>query len=293
MTSRPIAVGFDGSEQSHRALELAAREARIRSRPLRVLFAAPIPAMAAPHSAAWYAVEQDSPTSDVDTVTAAAKAAVEKLPFEITYSIETTDAISEAGALIGQSGRFDLLVVGTRGRGGFKELLLGSTSAQVAAHAHCPVIVTRERASEGPHQGAVVVGVDGTRHPIRDMLNFAFEAASVRGSELVAVHAWNSQLEGGDERQEVNAELDAAARVESETLSNLLAHWRQRFPDVPVSPHSEHGSPRQVLLERAAGCDLLVVGSHGAGPTRAWLLGSTSQAMIHHAPAPVAVVHDR
>src|SRR5690606_17034119 len=88
-------------------------------------------------------------------------------------------------ALMAQSRQASLVVVGSSGLGSFTGLLVGSTAVHLAARAECPVVVVRAEADSGP----VVVGVDGSRTS-ESAIAFAFAEASVRGVELVAVHAW-------------------------------------------------------------------------------------------------------
>src|SRR5690606_7278539 len=88
----------------------------------------------------------------------------------------------------------DLLVVGARGLGGFKGLLLGSVSQRVLAEATCPVAVIRPDAEQG--EGPVVVGVDASATARRAM-QWAAGEARARGTTLRVVHAWNAPFVGG------------------------------------------------------------------------------------------------
>jgi nucleotide-binding universal stress UspA family protein len=179
-----------------------------------------------------------------------------------------------------------VLVLGSRGLGGFTGLVIGSTAVEIAKRAHCPVVVVRG----ADHSGPVVVGVDGT--PVGEAaIAFAFAAASARGADLVAVHTWTdlvleTAFAGGA------AALDFAplAQQAEEVLGERLAGWQEKYPDVRVIRHVSRERASQALLRHAEGAGLLVVGSRGRGGFRGLLLGSTSQHLLHHAPCPVAVV---
>jgi nucleotide-binding universal stress UspA family protein len=137
----------------------------------------------------------------------------------------------------------------------------------------------------------VVVGVDGspTSEPA---LAMAFEEAAMRGADLVAVHAWiefTSDTAYATARQFL-VNWDAVETRERETLAERLAGWQEKYPDVTVRRVVTGGQPTKRLLDQAVDAQLLVVGSRGRGGFAGMLLGSTSQALIHHAPCPLLVV---
>ena len=137
----------------------------------------------------------------------------------------------------------------------------------------------------------MVVGVDGspTSEPA---LAMAFEEAAIRGAELVAVHAWvefASDTVYASARQ-FFVDWDAIENREREMLAERLAGWREKYPDVTVRRVVMGGRPARCLVEQAADAQLLVVGSRGHGGFAGMLLGSTSHALIHHAPCPLLVV---
>jgi nucleotide-binding universal stress UspA family protein len=296
MTSNPaaaIVVGVDGSPPSLHALDWAAREAAARQRPLRILhaFQWPLtnelmgpPAVGPPDAGLQHAAERVL-SAAADRVRAAAP----------TLEVSTgLPADAPAAALIDASHDADLLVVGHRGLGGFSGLLLGSVGVQTAAHAACPVVVVRDSSAEhprgepGPAAGQVVVGVDD---PDLSSLavDFAFAHAALHGMGVIAVHAHQrtavrapgaSRLDATDARHEVRARM----------LTDALAGYRDKYPGVPVQEKQVHGRPAAVLVAEAASAALTVVGSRGRGGFAGLLLGSTSQAVLHHASSPVAIV---
>lgn len=165
--------------------------------------------------------------------------------------------------LIAESARAREVVVGSHGLGGFTGALVGSTAVALSVHGECPVVVVRGRQHEGP----VVVGVDLS--PVSDAaLGFGFEEAAAAGVPLVA----------------------AAAQGDEKSLNARMSGWLQKYPDVAVEQFVVGERPIPVLLDFGERAGLLVVGSRGRGGFAGMLLGSTSQALIYHAPCPVAVV---
>jgi nucleotide-binding universal stress UspA family protein len=191
--------------------------------------------------------------------------------------------------LVRESSEASLLVLGTRGLGGFAGLLVGSTSVALAGRTHCPLVVVRGSDDAGTGK-PVVVGVDGT--PVGESaIAFAFEQASAHGSELVAVHSWTdpavlNALAGGALMADYGM-LEEQATV---LLAERLAGWQEKYPDVRVTRHVVREHPTRTLLHFADGAQLVVVGSRGRGGFAGLVLGSTSQHLLHHAPCPVAVV---
>lgn len=135
-----VVVGIDGSKGADEALRFALREARLRSAELRIVCAWATPTAA-------YAGLAYIPTFDLrDLEEQAANEklakAVELLGAEPGVKVETVAVEGQpADALVEQSTGADLLVVGSRGHGGFASLLLGSVSQQVAHHAQTPVAI--------------------------------------------------------------------------------------------------------------------------------------------------------
>lgn len=180
-----------------------------------------------------------------------------------------------------------MLVLGSRGHGGFAGLLAGSTAVSVTAHAHCPVVVVRD--GQAATSGPVVVGVDGSESSLR-ALGFAVERAEQRDVPLRVIRVWEPPGERwvppGFDPEEATATERAAAEEE-------LARWRETFPDVEVDLRVSPGNPAALLVEASREAQLVVVGSRGRGGLRGMLLGSVSQQLLQHAHCPVAVVRER
>ncbi|MGZ8803035.1 MAG: universal stress protein, partial [Mycobacterium sp.] len=179
----------------------------------------------------------------------------------------------------------DMIVVGSRGLGKWERRLLGSVSTGLAQHAHCPVAVIHDEDPLIPHpaQAPVVVGIDGS--PASEYATaIAFDEASRRGVDLVAVHTWSDagyELPGVG-WNEIQPEEDLL-------LAERLAGWRERYPDVTVRRVVHRDQPSRRLLEEADQAQLLVVGSHGRGGFAGMLLGSVGSQVVQSARVPVIV----
>lgn len=139
-----IVVGVDGSPCSREALRFASAEAALRGKSLQVVWAWQAPG-------SLYAMSALSPTFDPLELSRAARKAAERECSEVlgARDVDTLTVVegNAASALIEESGEADMLVVGSRGLGGFKGLMLGSVSQQCAAHARCPVVIVHDPAA--------------------------------------------------------------------------------------------------------------------------------------------------
>ena len=180
--------------------------------------------------------------------------------------------------------------LGSRGRGALRGLLLGSVSTGLIHHAHCPVAVIHDESSVAsqPSQLPVVVGIDGS--PASELATaIAFDEASWRGADLIAVHGWSD----AHVSDIPSMEWSAQQAVGEEALAERLAGWRERYPDVSVRRKVELDAPARHLLEEAESSQLLVVGSHGRGGFTGMLLGSVSTAVAQAARIPVIVARQK
>jgi nucleotide-binding universal stress UspA family protein len=186
-----------------------------------------------------------------------------------------------ARVLCEHSGDAAMVVVGSRGCGGLTGMLLGSVSQQVCAHARGRVVVVRGHwhPAAGYVPGPVVAGADGSA-PSRAAIAFAAEEAALRAVPLLAVCAL----------ADTPGSLGGAGRMQ-EAFDRDIAQWEKEHPELTILRQVTPGQPRTALLDAASDAQLLVVGSRGRGGLTGMLLGSVSQAILHHAPCPVGVVH--
>lgn len=284
-----VVVGVDGSASSLAAVEAAAREARLRRAALKVVHAFFWPAMHVPLGPSPLGPPEGGIQNMVDRlVTEAVEHARTAAPeVEVSHAVVMGEPLT---VLEAQSRAAELVVVGSRGMGGFVGLLVGSTAVHLAAHGRCPVLVVRQEAhTDGP----IVLGVDGSA-PGAEAVDFAFAEAALRTVPLVALHAWttwNAPLPAPQVASMPYANPPGALDQEEETLvSAALAGRQEHYPDVAVEHRVVHGQTREALIEASRSARLIVVGARGRGGFAGLLLGSVSQALLHHAHCPVAVV---
>ncbi|WP_255609954.1 universal stress protein [Micromonospora sp. PLK6-60] len=282
--NRPVVVGVDGSPSSLVAAEHAARAAVLRHLPLHLVHGYLHPL--------GYGVPLNPYDLGVPAPTEEAQRMLEQVAADLTERHPTLEvsvrqvAGGPGATLVEESRRADLVVVGSRGVGGFAGLLLGSVSTQVAQHGHCPVLVVRPAEQPIPVAGPVLVGVDGSE-PAALAVRLAADEAVRRDADLVLVHVRPT------ERDASTPEDTAAGEAESaELLAAAEARIRSDHPVLTVLRRPVPGdSPERALVEASGEAALLVVGSRGRGGFAGMLLGSVSQALVQHAHCPVLVAH--
>ncbi|MEV8631336.1 universal stress protein [Streptosporangium sp. NPDC051023] len=280
--TEPVIVGVDGSASSLEAVIWAAREAMLRRAPLRLVHVAlrwayDVPLV--PQPAHW------GPSMEAACrrllAQAAGQAHTEAPSVDVTTEILDGAA---AEAIAATAGSAQLIVVGSRGRGGFAGLLVGSVSRDLAARSPCPLVVVRPQ--EAGRGGEIVVGVTG--RPEQDpVLRFALEEALLRRLPLRAVHAWtHPAVRAPGDMQPLVYDVEGVGQEEARLLAESLAGWREKFPDVPLTEQVAHEHPAKALADASASAELVVVGAPGRGA----VFGSTTYSLLHHAHAPVVVV---
>jgi nucleotide-binding universal stress UspA family protein len=285
-----IAVGVDGSPPSLRALHWAAAEAARRGTGLDVIHA-----WKWPHSLLLTDVFKE-PTAVEAQERQLLHRAVESLaphehvPCDVRSILVQDDA---AAALVQAATAAELLVVGSRGRGGFSGLLLGSVSQHCTHHAVCPVAVVPLAWVGGDHGpvGPVVVGVDGSDESY-GALRWAIAEAALRHADLHVVNAYDytrfvtpTGLVRGVDR---NTMEHASRTFLEQVVESALGVADHPPHDVALIPSP--ATATQALLCAAVEAELLVVGSRGRSGFTGLLLGSVSQQCAHHAQCPVVVV---
>ena len=293
---QPIVVGLDGSPGSDAAADNAAQTAMRRDRPLRLVHGYLYPMGYGALGYSPYSPALPDPRDDAHAMVEEAAARLrDRYP---KLSITTAEvAAGGAPALLDASRHADLVVVGCRGVGGFTELLLGSVSSQVAAHAECPVIVVRPAEPAPPTDtapprpdGPVVVGVDGSPGSAL-AVEFAFAEAAARGVGLTAMHVcwFDKHVRPGESAEQYERRTREQA---GDLVSDAVRPWLDKYPQVPVTTEVVlHLNVEYQMVEASRGASLVVVGARGRGGFTGLLLGSVSQALVHHGHCPIAVVH--
>ena len=285
----PIVVGVDGSAVSKVAVDWAARDAVMKGLDLQLIHALNPPVVMAfsevPMPPGYQQWQEDEGRKILDAAAEVAAAATKGAAKTVKTSHEMVSG-SSIPTLVEASKGAHMIVVGCRGRGALARGLLGSVSNALVRHALCPVAVIHDEDPLMPHpsEAAVVVGVDGS--PASEKaLAIAFEEASLRGVDLLAVHAWSDstvfEFPGTD--------WSTLQAMGEQTLSERLAGWQERYPDVLVRRIVVADRPARQMSEQAESAQLLVVGSHGRGGFAGMLLGSVSTAVVNAARTPVIV----
>ncbi|GGM68281.1 universal stress protein [Dactylosporangium sucinum] len=277
---RPVVVGIDGSPAAFGAVRWAADEALRHGQPLRIVHALEVPVVQE---------EEAFPDEQRLVLDAAAEARNWQPGLDVTTA---TSHGSPGSMLVEQSRHASLVVVGSRGRGGFRALLLGSVSLQVAAHAHCPVLVVHHAErwagpeAQLPRHQPIVVGADGSAGG-EAALELAFTEAASRGVGLTATRAWLEPAHRWGRRTDTDRLAETARRE----LAADLEPWLAKFPAVEVRQRVMRGGTVPLLLDEAREALMVVVGARGHGGFDGLNLGSVPLQVLEHADAPVLIAH--
>ena len=187
-------------------------------------------------------------------------------------------------ALVELSAQTDMMVLGSRGLGTFNRALLGSVSAALAHHAHCPVVLVHADAPSLPADAPILLGTDGSTGSV-PAVELAFREASCRKAELTVLHACSD----AEVPQLTPIPWWAADHDAELRLTEFLAPYRERYPDVEVRLYVVRDHPARHLVEESESAQLVVVGSRGRGGMAGMLLGSVSSTLVHATTTPVMV----
>ncbi|KAA0079352.1 universal stress protein [Mycolicibacterium sp. P9-64] len=283
-----IIVAVDGSPSSLVATDWAARDAALRHVSLTLVHVSPEPATGMwpdigsfDDLAAWRKEHGHQVLANARHV--ADRAILDFDPIAVDEVMYVGPVIS---SLVDLSKDAAMVVVGCRGLGALKRRLLGSVSSGVIHHAHCPVAVIHDEdpLMDHPAQAPVLVGIDGS--PASELATaIAFDEASRRGVGLVAMHSWAESDVIGWSAVDWGRQLE----IGKEALSERLAGWQERYPDVSVEHRLVYGDPAEKLVDASELAQLTIVGSHGRGGFAGMLLGSVSSAVVQAARMPVIV----
>jgi nucleotide-binding universal stress UspA family protein len=282
----PIVTGVDGSAASLDAVRWAARAARLHGLPLEIVHALDCSALLAGGVA-------PPPEEMLDALRARAHRSL-RTAQELAAAQGVSGAATRlepdraAQALIGASRTAALLVVGGSGHGRCAGPVAGSVAGSVAAavgtHGYCDTVVVRGDTWDEPGAAGrpVVTGVDGGEASAR-VLATAFAEARARRAPLVVLHAWADDPAPPADLDHRSV-TDAGHRL---LADRVLAH---DTGGVAVERVVVRDHPRRELVDRSATAQLVVLGDRGRGGFPGLLVGSTGQALLHHAGCPVRLV---
>ncbi|MGW6912102.1 universal stress protein [Streptomyces sp. NPDC054940] len=296
---RTVVAGLDGSSEGRAAAEWAAREAKLRGLPLKIVHVwEPVPEPMA--QAPLLGAETQQHWSERIPREAAEGIRVRHPGVEVT-----TDQLvgGSADTLVKAASDAELLVLGSRGLSGFGGFMVGSVGLSVVAHLKRPVVLVRAGEQAADEHEPDPEGIPSAATPYRPVLlgldaanlddsviEFAFEAATHRETGLRAIHGWNLPpyyVYG------LSADLqlhDEIGRQQAAVLAEALRPWRQKYPNVEVTEETPSGSPGIRLVDASHEASLVVVGRRIRRSPLGAHIGPVTHAVLHHAAAPVAVV---
>ncbi|MGW0748175.1 universal stress protein [Streptomyces sp. NPDC002587] len=284
--SRTVTVGLDGSGESLAAVAWAADEARRRGLALRLLHV--------------WSLEPDVHAPLIGP--GARRHLNEVLPRTTAGEVQRTHPDLEvlvrqrcgepAAVLCEAAEESELLVLGSRGLGGFAGFVVGSVALAVVARTRHPVVLVR--GPEPTPGGGVVLGLD-LSHPSDEVLEFAFSQANRLGLPLRVVHSPRPSGGYGPDAAEAASAMPpgAAAAATAHTLAQVIGQWRHTFPRVRVTAEIRPGHPARHLLDASRAADLLVIGRRNRDSRLGPHTGGVTRTVLHRSRTPVAVVpHD-
>ncbi|TDO58770.1 nucleotide-binding universal stress UspA family protein [Kribbella sp. VKM Ac-2571] len=285
MTVKPVIhVGVDGSWRDTGALEWALEESLLRREPLQVVHVIDEKLR---HVPGW----------EADAVDDASMELVNDVQKYLDESPGTLD--NEADLMVGQPARklaqaaadSRMLVVGRRGLGTFKRLLVGSTSEAVVAQATVPVVVVPEYWKPSDHAGPVLVALDEDDDNIA-VRAFAVAAAAERGLPIRLVHVWDLPAMYSWDAINVAGVSAEMAETAERRFANVVAAWHEKFPEqvLEVEVRRGHAVDGIVTAAEESDAQLLVLGTRHPTRVASFLLGSVTRGVLHHATCPLAIV---
>jgi nucleotide-binding universal stress UspA family protein len=286
VTLGEILVGIDGSDNGAAALRWALAEADRRGDTVTALLAwgHALPG----HVGGTHTFDPRYGAGDADAALTAAIAAAAGP--EAVAAVNRRIACSPpAKALLAGATGADLLVVGARGAGGFRSLLLGSVSEQCLHHTTGPLVIVPAGSPADEAAGRVVVGVDGSDSSGR-ALRWALAEARLRHARVDVVHAWQPPYIVPAPYAGMALDPEPVEKVARELLDRLVDAEELGRQPVPVERIAVRGTAARAVLDTAQGADLVVLGSRGLGGFAGLILGSVTHHVAHHASCPLVVV---
>src|ERR1700730_7871364 len=286
-TRANIVVGVDGAPASDAVVRCAAHEAMRRVAPIKLVTVV-APTLASSAMAPNHTITQGEELR-ARQILKEAQRIVEQLAGEKRSVIHTQRQYAGVVRTLDEASNDAQMVVVGSSRRAFGRGMLGPVIAGLLHHANCAVTVVPDPES-APHEigdAPVLVGIDGSTAS-EGAAAVAFDEASRRGVPLLALLAWGevgfSPILGMDLRPY----RDQAA----ELLSERLAGWRERYPDVQVQRRLVCDVPDRWLIDESRTAQLVVLGSDGRGGYAGMHLGSVTSTVVRSAHVPVIVVRD-
>jgi nucleotide-binding universal stress UspA family protein len=275
---KELVVGLDGSRDSRRALRWSAAVADRARVPLRAIQAWSYPPLTVVPG--WSKLVSPAEMDDrtLDDIRGLIASELGEVPGFVTTEVRRGPA---ARAILDAVGPDSVLVLGSRGRGGFAGLLLGSVSRECIEHAPCPVVIARDDDPTAARDGLILVGKDGSENSAR-ALEWAATIGQITGGPVVAVYVW--QTTSAEVRPKLHQRLRAEARA---TVERWIAEGTHGAESLEAE-----GDPRTTLADLAERVDakLVVVGRRGTSRLRGLATGGVSSYLVSNSPTTVAVI---
>jgi nucleotide-binding universal stress UspA family protein len=283
VTHKPIVVAVDGSERNRSAVAWAAQEAAAFGCEMTLVNALPDYVIPTPH----FSVH----TQDQEVLDMLADVRSELRDVVAEKSVKTEAVAGDAvDVLLHQAASAALIVVGKRGLGGFARAIVGSTSIALAGRSPVPVAIVPDKWDQTQQAGRpVVLGIDLDKVD-REPIEVAFQRARRLGVPVVAVHGWETPTIYSWDAATVAGVVTEREQDASRRFDELVAGWRERYPDVVVRPMRVHKHPAAAVLEAAEDAQVVVLGRHPAGLFGGFAFGSVARAVLHYAECPVIAV---
>ena len=281
-----VVFGVDGSESATHALAWAVDQAVAERRALTLVHAiSPLTAVRWEQSGLDSRVQDEIREAGRELLRVARVAVSDRAPdLEVREVLCVIDARAQ---LLSMSKDAAMVVLGSRGRGPVRSLLLGSVGVALSRHAHCPVVIHRPH-NPGKVRGGVLVGIDGSEDS-QPVLEFAFAQASSRDLPLTVLHSFIDAQAAVSESHRVDvhsSEFEEQRLLIAESVSGM----GEKFPDVHMEIELARGYPGDCLVQAGARMNLIVLGAHRGRAGSGLLFGSATTSVVEHASCPVAIV---
>jgi len=259
----PVVVGIDGSDTAISAALWAIDEAFSRNVPLRLLFVI--------RSAGLSANEYSEVVNYAKASLRAATAAVQSGGKPVTVNTAIVEGPPGA-ALVDESERATMVCVGTVGIGGYARSILGSTAAELAEQAHCPVAVIRPHGNESTqHVSWIIVAANGKPEQAA-VIEFAMQEATLRRSPVLLLGNTSTTL-----------------TASSNGLDSEIQQWQRRYPELHIYPITDRADVARFVKHHDEPVELAVIGASDAGEL-AEIVGSHHRRPLHHIVSSALVV---